>query len=214
MDEQMNEIKELNERTESICEHERTAVKSFMGIGSDLQHVNTKRLYKARYNTFEDYIIDCKKQGKFKFGVKHAYKIIGVYEKFGNVASMRQTEIGLAKLIILAQVPEEHVDEFIEMVQDKNVSTRQLEADVQRSKGRVGSESHYADTLTKPARRIDHLSKLKREHNGSLKEEYERIIRVVGSFKEKENNWLNGAKKHSELRDEINEAHERLRNLD
>ncbi len=192
-------MSKIIEITAVIKARSKTIVNSFLEIGKDL--IELKEACKLEQVNFEEHI-----KKEFSFGIKHAYKLIEVFEKFGEVASMRQ--IGITKLIILTHVPEEKIEEFIGLA--KELPVRQLNKIVSG----IGQESTYSPNLSKTERKEDYILRLKRQLNDTLQIEYDTAIQKKQTTRKNHEDWLKSAVKEPELSELIHICTNRLKELE
>jgi hypothetical protein len=120
-----SEISIARNYTNRLIELKRSATTNFLEAGGIFKEVRDSKLYKVEgHDTFESYVADV------GYERSTAYKMILVYEKFGNVDSNPQIEeIGWTKLAKVApRVTEENREKMLEIAQlslsDINVEFR------------------------------------------------------------------------------------------
>lgn len=100
--------------TNRLIEIKRDTTNNFLEAGAIFKQVRDNKLYKVEgYETFESYVAD------MGYERSTAYKMILVYEKFGNVDSNQQiAEIGWTKLAKVApKVTEDNKEKMLEIAQ-------------------------------------------------------------------------------------------------
>jgi hypothetical protein len=122
---------ELEQYTNIIKHREKSIKLNFWDIGRDLAYIKEKSLYKERYESFKAYV-----EGNFTFTPNHADKMIRVATEYGR--QDLTVSIGLSKLYLLLQVPQEHREEILEMVEDKKITRNELQTQVKRFKSQAG----------------------------------------------------------------------------
>ncbi len=174
---------ELKEYTSVIQTREKAIQLSFWDIGRDLVYIKEKSLYKAKYGTLTHYIED-----NFTFSAKHAAKMMKVATEYEKQAL--PGELGLTKLYLLLQVPEEKREELIEIVKEEGMSRENLSKEVKGLKHSTGKQPHYSNDPN------EHILKLKRQFESliqakeGLQEAIERWITAASQFNDTELNEL------------------------
>ena len=103
-------IKDKLDELTTIIKHRENSIKtSVFDIGKDLLYIKEKSLFKAKYESLKDYIED-----NFSFTMRQAEKFMSVTTKFGGRGEL--SSLGITKLYLLTQVPDEHFDEIVEKV--------------------------------------------------------------------------------------------------
>ena len=178
--EAQSKMTELKDYTSMIKHRSKSIELSFWDIGKDLAYIQEKSLYKSKYGSLKDYI-----ESNFSFSYDHARKMISVTKEYSRPVA---ETIGITKLYLLLQVPHQHRDEIIEMIEEKKLDREGLRKTVKRFKSQSGSTPHYSD---KPE---EHKLRLIRQFN-EIRTHYEEFIDFKQDLTEELNNWLKSAKK-------------------
>lgn len=204
----MNEIdktivnKELDERTALIKHHEKAVQNNVFSIGKELLYIQDKSLWKGKYPSLKGYIED-----NFTFSDRQARKFMNVTTRFGYKSEL--SSLGITKLYILTQVPDEHIEEVIKRVTDRvNPPISVIEQEISRFKHHSGSKPHYSDDpkehITKLIRQFSEIEALSDSHNFIKSELKDSLLA-----------WINSAEKYedSELDKLKTKANEKLDKL-
>ena len=189
----MDLIKDLDN---IIIHRAQTVVKTFLQLGKNLNEL--KELCIQAKVSFEAHIKE--KEEEFGFGIRQAQKYMQVYDKFGLETNL--SSLGITKLYLLTYVPDEQIDEIIELVQDKKIDREELSRKVKRAVEQIGNTSRSDDPELTLKRQIE-----------TLFEEYEDVIK---DFKESFANWIKTAEKYDDpelktMKQKANEILERLK---
>ena len=112
------------EETESMIKHYVNATKNnFIKVGKLLKQILQAQEYKELdFTSFENYADSERFYKMFQMHSGHAFSLIDVYEKFGNLNSNALELISLRQLIELAKVKDVEVrDELIKQAPFKNI---------------------------------------------------------------------------------------------
>ncbi len=112
------------EETESMIKHYVNATKNnFIKVGKLLKQILQAQEYKELdFTSFENYADSERFYKMFQMHSSHAFSLIDVYEKFGNLNSNALELISLRQLIELAKVKDVEVrDELIKQAPFKNI---------------------------------------------------------------------------------------------
>lgn len=195
----MNQITtELDEKTQLIKHYLKAQGSNMIAVGRELQEINEKKLYKLKYNTFEEYVKDT-----FDFKKAYAYNYIKIYKKYGqNVQRLEKwKDLGMRLLIISLYVPEDKIEEAFETAETltkANVKVEDIAREVKRFAKEVGSEPDYLENLPLKERESEYILKLKREAE-TLKEDYEKFKEIKINLILGIKNWIKSAQKFKEL---------------
>lgn len=187
---------ELKDYTTIIKTREKTIQLSFWDIGNDLLRIKNNKLYIDKYSNMEAYVSE-----NFTFSPRHAWRMMAVADRYDKTAV---TSVGLEKMYLLLQVPDQHRDEIIEMVEEEKLDLEGLKKTVKRFKTQAGSVPHYSD---KPE---EHKSRLTRQFN-EIRTHFEGYKEFKEDIIEEIHNWLKSAKK-TDLK-EIKEAEQMLKEI-
>ena len=187
----------LQDYTTIIKTREKTIQLSFWDIGNDLLKIKNNKLYSNKYANMEAYIDD-----NFTFSPRHAWRMMAVANQFKDKTDA--ASVGLEKMYLLLQIPKQHRDEIIEMVEDKKIDREGIIKKVKRFKSQSGSTPHYSDKPEEQKARLTRQFNEIREHFEGFKEYKEDLIESL-------NNWLKSAKK-TDLK-EIAEAENMIKEL-
>lgn len=136
----MNEVMSFN-RTLSECEAEIKVNSELVGmgiwnLGNSFKEIRDSKLYSEKgYSSFEAYI-----EHESKYGKSHVYSFISVSESYTVQSIGRIAEVGIAKMIELARLPELTRNEFIESHDVEDMTTRELKEAIKERK-QVESEN-------------------------------------------------------------------------
>jgi len=187
---------ELQDMTRVIQVREKAISLSFWDIGRDLAKIKDEHLHTVKYDTFNEYIED-----NFKFSTRHANRMIAVANEYKKDTV---SQIGLSKLYILLQVPEEEREEIIELVEETGMGRDELAKKVKRFKSQAGVRT------TDQAE--EHTLKLKRQFE-VLEDQYINYIAIREDLKVGLNNWLDEAKKSKIEKDLLVNVMEMIKDL-
>lgn len=128
---------QLTEKTKLIKFWCKQAKNSFFQVGQILKEIRDKQLYLGQYENFTEYL----ESEEFEFNPRHAYKLITVFEEFGNVPT--SAHLTVSKLIELTHVKDKETrEELIPQASKmtvsnireevKQVNTEQLAKEIHR----------------------------------------------------------------------------------
>ncbi|MFR5876349.1 MAG: hypothetical protein ACLUFN_07655 [Eubacterium sp.] len=103
---------------------------ALIDVCRDLKQMRDQSLYlELGYDSFEDY-------SEKACGIKQrqAYSYISAYEKLGSDFIKENSELGITKLELIAQVSSFERDEFLEGVNIEDISTRELKEEIAKYK--------------------------------------------------------------------------------
>ncbi len=113
---------DLKEKTKLLKEYCKAVTQNYMKLGELLKEIRDKRLYEESHENFTEYL----NGNDFEFTRQYAYKLIKVFEEFGNVNS----SLHLTKLLALTHVSDkEEREELLERTKDMSVSETKQEVD-------------------------------------------------------------------------------------
>lgn len=119
----------LADYTTQIKQKEKAINNSFIEIGKSLKIINDKKLYKEKYSEFNDYI---KSEG-FSFSERHAYSLIRIAEKFGEIDC---TKFGITKCIALLQLDKEELKQYLTEHDVNKTTVSELKTDIADKKAK------------------------------------------------------------------------------
>ena len=181
----------LDERTAIIKHKEKTIKQSVFDIGEQLLWINERNAWKVDHVSLKAYI-----EANFTFSDRQARKFMAVTTKFQGQAELNS--LGITKLYLLTQVPEEHVDEILEKVEKGEIEPKDITKEVRRFQHQAGGQPRYSDDPD------EHKLKLLREWP-SIKEMKENIQTSLDK-------WIEQANKFSDD-EEISKCLTEARNL-
>ena len=166
----------LDEYIQRIKHRENTIKTSVFDIGRELLYIKQERLYLGRYGTFKECIDD-----NFSFSIRQAEKFMSVANKFKEQSQL--SSIGITKLYLLTQVPEESFDEVLEEVKENpKISVETVKKKVKLMMSAVGNSKEPESK---------HLT-LKRQFN-IIRSQFEDHITMKQDLKKSLNNWIEQA---------------------
>ncbi len=169
----------LTEHTQIIKHREKSIQLSFWDIGKDLKYIKEKSIFLEKYQNFEDYVVE-----NFTFSLRHAERMMKVATEYERQAVI---DVGLTKMYLILQVPEEHRDEIIQEVEEKGLTTKELSKKVKRFKDKSGTPAEHKG---------DMVFKLVRQFN-IIESHYNGNIEFTKDLKEEIGNWIASAEKYS-----------------
>lgn len=177
----------LEDYTTIIKQRENTIKLSFWDIGNDLLAVKESGKYLAKYANMDDYMLN-----SFSFSPARGWKCMKLAKEIKNRTIA--AKVGFEKLYLLLQVPEEHREELLELVQTRQINREQLSREVKRLK-------NYE------TKGEDQILCLERQYY-KLKSQLEAQKELTKDIEESLNSWLRDAKKYktnTKIREFIND---------
>lgn len=173
-----------------LKQHAQTVVEQMIEIGRCLKEMNERRLYQYLDTaTFAEY-------AEKAVGLKEraAYNYITAYETYGEGGLKKYGELGITKLVALAQLNDTDRTQMLESGQAAELSTRELDKKIKDLKGendQLRFELDDAETVAKNnATKIAAMQKEiaeRREEAASLRSQLEEAQRpVVASMSDEE----------------------------
>ena len=181
---------ELDEKTNLIKQYLKSWSNNTIEIGKILFEIKEKKIYKQKYNTFEEYI-----SSAFDFKRMMAYNYIKIFEKYGqNVQRLdKMKDFGIQPLIMSLSVPDDYFEEMVVELEEKKkegYKVTELAQSIKKFSTQSGSRERCPNEE-------EHLLKLKRQAQ-SIKDDFERFREIKVSLILSIENWLKTAK-YSEL---------------
>lgn len=119
--------------TQQIITNGNIAADCMVQMGRDLKAVRDERLYtEMGYESFEEY---CEK--KVGVGKRHGYNFIQVYERFGEQRLTQLQNLGITKLLEIAKLDNEDVEELLQDNDVAQMSVRQIRVKVEEYEKRI-----------------------------------------------------------------------------
>lgn len=131
-----------------IRQHAGTVITEMIEIGRCLKEINDRKLYEyLGYNGLADY-------AEAAVGLKEraAYNYITAYETYGSEGMKKYGEIGITKLVALAQLSDVDRKEMLESGTAAEMSTRKLNEEIKRLKGENDQLRFDAEDAEKSAK--------------------------------------------------------------
>lgn len=119
--------------TQQIITNGNIAADCMVQMGRDLKAVRDERLYtEMGYESFEEY---CEK--KVGVGKRHGYNFIQVYERFGEQRLTQLQDLGITKLLEIAKLDNEDMEELMQNNDISQMSVRQVKAKIEEYEKRI-----------------------------------------------------------------------------
>ncbi|MBW2972886.1 DUF3102 domain-containing protein [Candidatus Woesearchaeota archaeon] len=177
----------LNQATQCIKELEKAILTSFLDIGKALSMIQKTKAYKAKYNSFEQYL---EKEG-FSFTRQHAYNMIRIYNKVKSMLrnpeqKLKIEQLGIAKLLLILNQDPKEQNRLI--IKAQKTSVRQLNKDLKTKKnagnpGKKALDTGQADKIANTVREFrQELAKINKptpelvQELHQLKDQIEKIL--------------------------------------
>jgi len=154
-------MRELGERIAIIKHKEKGIKQNVFDIGKELIWIRDNSAWKGTYDTFRALI-----DANFTFSLRQGERFMAVTAKFGKHSDFKS--LGITKLYLLTQVPDEHFDEVLEKVEKEKLTTTDIIKEVKRFQHQAGGQPRYSNDPD------EHKLKLLREWP-SIKEMRENI---------------------------------------
>lgn len=134
---QIVQVTERQERairlTQQIITNGNIAADCMVQMGRDLKAVRDERLYtEMGYESFEEY---CEK--KVGVGKRHGYNFIQVYERFGEQRLTQLQDLGITKLLEIAKLDNEDMEELLQDNDVAQMSVRQVKSKIEAYEKRI-----------------------------------------------------------------------------
>ena len=180
--------KSLDKQISIIKNYEKSVIGSILDIGKVLAQIHQTKSYREKYSSFEECV-----ENNFTFTRQYAYKYIELFKKYGqNVKQFDKIKpYGMRVLIMSLYVPDDRLDELIEVIQDPPLKDHtSLAKQIKRFAKEVGEKPRYEENLEEEEKKPERLLKAKREGEG-IKEKYQEFLDIKTSLKLAIENWLN-----------------------
>lgn len=155
--------------------HANTVVGEMIEIGRCLKEINDRRLYQyLDTSTFAEY-------AEKAVGMKEraAYNYITAYETYGSDGLQKYGQLGITKLIALAQLNAEDRTEMLESGKAEELSTRELKDKIKELKGENDQLRLDFDDITENVKKQDAEISDKEKEIAELKKQLEEAQRPV-----------------------------------
>jgi len=187
LDNQLQQVKSIQESTAVIKSNEELVGLGLWNIGKELKYIRDNKTYEQiGYSTFQDYTKE-----ELDYSRQHSYKFIKLAESY-NVASMRQIGgLGVTKLLELTRIEEEEKrQKFIEQKHDvdgeektiDDMTTRELKKVIKEKKELEKTLERHINSATNLERKnVELLKRLQAEKNKEpeVKIEEKEVIKEV-----------------------------------
>ena len=131
--------------------HALTVVEEMIEIGRCLKEINDRRLYQyLDTSTFAEY-------AEKAVGLKEraAYNYITAYETYGTDGLQKYGQLGITKLVALAQLNDTDREEMLESGKAEELSTRELKDEIKKLKGENDQLRFQFDDITDNVKKQD-----------------------------------------------------------
>lgn len=195
----------LQEKTKLIKYYASAAKDNFFKIGKILTEIRNQKFFKESYDSFTEYL----NSEDFEFNRRYAYKLIEVYEEFGDVPSMAQ--LGLAKLIQLTYVSDREEREAL-AVKAKDIPVSKLKDEVKLVKSIHRGFQRQDEDINIGDSQVDKCLRLGRD----LISKIEALKTPLNEIKERVNSWVKFSDKFTEtssLKNEVIKKFEELKEV-
>lgn len=164
--------------TQRILANGSIAANSMIEMGRDLKTVRDERLFtELGFGSFEEY---CEK--KVGIGKRHGYNFIQVYEKFGEEKLQQLQGLGITKLLEIAKLDDEDVEDLMKSNDVAGLSTRELSAEVEKYKNKYEQLTLLLDE-----------EKSKNAESASLESQVEELKKQLEAAHQANENMKSGA---------------------
>ena len=164
--------------TQRILANGSIAANSMIEMGRDLKTVRDERLFtELGFGSFEEY---CEK--KVGIGKRHGYNFIQVYEKFGEEKLQQLQGLGITKLLEIAKLDDEDVEDLMRNNDVAGLSTRELSAEVEKYKNKYEQLTLLLDE-----------EKSKNAESASLESQVEELKKQLEAAHQANENMKSGA---------------------
>lgn len=164
--------------TQRILANGSIAANSMIEMGRDLKTVRDERLFtELGFGSFEEY---CEK--KVGIGKRHGYNFIQVYEKFGEEKLQQLQSLGITKLLEIAKLDDEDVEDLMKSNDVAGLSTRELSAEVEKYKNKYEQLTLLLDE-----------EKSKNAESASLESQVEELKKQLEAAHQANENMKSGA---------------------
>ena len=164
--------------TQRILANGSIAANSMIEMGRDLKTVRDERLFtELGFGSFEEY---CEK--KVGIGKRHGYNFIQVYEKFGEEKLQQLQSLGITKLLEIAKLDDEDVEDLMRNNDVAGLSTRELSAEVEKYKNKYEQLTLLLDE-----------EKSKNAESASLESQVEELKKQLEAAHQANENMKSGA---------------------
>lgn len=163
--------------------HALTVVEEMIEVGRCLKEINDRRLYQyLDTSTFAEY-------AEKAVGLKEraAYNYITAYETYGSDGLQKYGQLGITKLVALAQLNDTDREEMLESGKAGELSTRDLKEEIKKLKGENDQLRFQFDDITDNVKKQDAEIADKDAEIENLKNQLEEAQRpVVASMTDEE----------------------------
>ena len=131
--------------------HALTVVEEMIEVGRCLKEINDRRLYQyLDTSTFAEY-------AEKAVGLKEraAYNYITAYETYGSDGLQKYGQLGITKLVALAQLNDTDREEMLESGKAEELSTRELKEEIKKLKGENDQLRFQFDDITDNVKKQD-----------------------------------------------------------
>jgi len=138
-EQQFAEETALEQYTKQIKLKEQFIQDGFLYLGRLLLEVRGSKVYKAKYETFKQYVED-----NFTFTVRNAQRFMQMYDLFKN-CEIDVAKLGIGKLIELLKLPESERDDFVKANEEflENSSVKEIKEKVSKETSKSPYEPYY-----------------------------------------------------------------------
>lgn len=155
--------------------HALTVVEEMIEVGRCLKEINDRRLYQyLDTSTFAEY-------AEKAVGLKEraAYNYITAYETYGSDGLQKYGQLGITKLVALAQLNDTDRKEMLESGKAEELSTRELKEEIKKLKGENDQLRFQFDDITDNVKKQDAEIADKAAEIENLKNQLEEAQRPV-----------------------------------
>ena len=155
--------------------HALTVVEEMIEVGRCLKEINDRRLYQyLDTSTFAEY-------AEKAVGLKEraAYNYITAYETYGSDGLQKYGQLGITKLVALAQLNDTDREEMLESGKVEELSTRELKDEIKKLKGENDQLRFQFDDITDNVKKQDAEISDKEKEIAELKKQLEEAQRPV-----------------------------------